>query len=87
MRAEDCGAVGFILYSPDIKIRYDIHVGSTREEIIHAYRKCPSIVYPESNDGEIGDWVYDIGYRKDWDNLVKFTYDENDRVISIRYYP
>lgn len=87
VRAEDCGAVGFILYSPDIKIRYDIHVGSTREEIIHAYRKCPSIVYPESNDGEIGDWLHDNGYRNFWDNSLVFTYDENNIVTSITYYP
>lgn len=86
-RAEDCGGVGFILYSPDIKIRYDIHVGSTRKEIIHAYRKCPSIVYPETNDGKIGDWLYDNGYRNFWDNSLHFTYDKNDVVTSITYYP
>lgn len=84
---EDCRSVGFILYSPDMKIRYDIHVGSSREEIIHAYRKCPSIVYPETNDGEIGDWLYDNGYRNYWYNYLGFTYDKNDVVTSIGYYP
>lgn len=87
VRAEDCGAVGFILYSPDLKIRQDIHVGSLRKQIIHAYRKCPSIVYPETNDGETGDWLYDNGYRNFWDNSLHFTYDENDMVTSITYYP
>lgn len=87
VRAEDCGAVGFILYSPDLKIRHDIHVGSLRKQIIHAYRKCPSIVYPETNDGETGDWLYDNGYRNFWDNSLHFTYDENDMVTSITYYP
>ena len=85
-RAEDCGGVGFILYSPDIKIRHDIHVGSSREEIIHAYRKCPSIAYPETNDGKIGNWLYDNGYRNFWDNSLHFTYDKNDVVTSITYY-
>ena len=85
--AEDCGEVGFVLYSPDLEIRHDIHVGSTREQIIHAYRKCPSIVYPETNGGEIGDWLYDNGYRNFWDNSLHFTYDEEDIVTSITYYP
>lgn len=85
--AEDCGGVGFVLYSPDLEIRHDIHVGSTREQIIHAYRKCPSIVYPETNGGEIGDWLYDNGYRNFWDNSLHFTYDEEDIVTSITYYP
>ena len=85
--AEDCGGVGFVLYSPDLEIRHDIHVGSTREQIIHAYRKCPSIVYPETNGGEIGDWLYDNGYRNFWDNSLHFTYDEENIVTSITYYP
>lgn len=87
VRAEDCKAVGFILYSPELKIRYDIHVGSTRDQIIHAYRKCPSIVYPETNGGEKGDWLYDNGYRNFWDNSLHFTYDEENIVTSITYYP
>lgn len=85
--AKDCEAVGFIIYSPDIEIRHDIHVGSTREEIIHAYRKCPSIVYPETDGDEIGDWLYDNGLRNWWENTLVFTYDENDIVTSISYYP
>ena len=71
--AEDCGGVGFVLYSPDLEIRHDIHVGSTREQIIHAYRKCPSIVYPETNGGEIGDWLYDNGYVEGFTNSVNNT--------------
>ena len=85
--AEDCCGVGFVLYSPDLEIRHDIHVGSTREQIIHAYRKCPSIVYPETNGGEKGDWLYDNGYRNFWDNSLHFTYDEENIVTSITYYP
>ena len=79
--------IGFRLYSPDLEIRHDIHVGSTREQIIHAYRKCPSIVYPETNGGEKGDWLYDNGYRNFWDNSLHFTYDEENIVTSITYYP
>lgn len=85
--AEDCCGVGFVLYSPDLEIRHDIHVGSTREQIIHAYGKCPSIVYPETNGGEKGDWLYDNGYRNFWDNSLHFTYDEENIVTSITYYP
>ena len=85
--AEDCCGVGFVLYSPDLEIRHDIHVGSTREQIIHAYRKCPSIVYPETDGDEIGDWLYDNGLRNWWENTLVFTYDENDIVTSISYYP
>lgn len=84
--AEDCTAQGFILLSPDIKLRWDVHVGSTREEIIHAYRKCPSINYPEANGDKMGDWVYDTGKPVVWINILYFTYDENDRVTSIRYF-
>ena len=36
---------GFELYSSGREIRRDIHVGSTREEIIAAYSKCESIDY------------------------------------------
>ena len=31
---------GFTIYSPKIKIRYDIHVGSTRQQIMNAYSEC-----------------------------------------------
>lgn len=88
-RVEDCEAVGFILYSPEMKIRYDIHVGSTRDQIIHAYRKCPTMTerYAEVNDEELGDSVYDTGISMAWENLLVFTYDENDIVTSITYYP
>lgn len=89
VRAEDCKAVGFILYSPELKIRYDIHVGSTRDQIIHAYRKCPTVTerYAEVNDIEIGDSVDDTGIPMAWENCLNFTYDENDIVTSIEYYP
>ena len=88
-RAEDCEAVGFILYSPDIEIRHDIHVGSTRKEIMHAYRKCPTMTerYAEVNNIEIGDSVDDTGIRMAWENCLNFTYDENDIVTTIEYYP
>ena len=89
VRAEDCGAVGFILYSPDLKIRHDIHVGSSRKQIIHAYRKCPTTTerYAEVNDEELGDSILDTGYHNAWENALYFTYDENDIVTSITYYP
>ena len=89
VRAEDCKAVGFILYSPELKIRYDIHVGSTRDQIIHAYRKCPTTTerYAEVNNEELGDSILDTGYRNAWENALHFTYDENDIVTSITYYP
>lgn len=85
--AEDCQGVGFIIYSPDMEIRYDIHVGSARKQIINAYRKCPSIVYPVTNEGEIGDWLYDNGMRNFWKNSLSFSYDRNDIVTAIEYYP
>ena len=87
--AEDCGGVGFVLYSPDIKIRHDVHVGSTREQIIHAYRKCPTMTeqYAEVNDEELGDSVFDVGYKNASRNYLQFMYDENDIVTSISYYP
>ena len=87
--AEDCGGVGFVLYSPDIKIRHDVHVGSTREQIIHAYRKCPTMTeqYAEVNDEELGDSVFDVGYKNASRNYLQFVYDENDIVTSIEYYP
>ena len=89
VRAEDCGAVGFILYSPDLKIRHDIHVGSSRKQIIHAYRKCPTMTerYAEVNDEELGDSVFDVGYKNASRNFLQFVYDENDIVTSIEYYP
>lgn len=82
----DCEACGFVLYSPEIKIRYDIHVGSTREQIIHAYEKCANIGFSESHGGKRGDSVRDTGGMNDWSNSLKFTYDENDVVTSITYY-
>lgn len=89
VRSEDCPGVGFILYSPDIEIRYDIHVGSARKQIIYAYRKCPSmsVRYAEVNDMELGDGVEDSGIPMSWDNSLTFTYDKNDFVTSIEYYP
>lgn len=89
VRAEDCKAVGFILYSPDLKIRHDIHVGSTRDQIINAYRKCPTMTkqYAEVNDEELGDSVFDVGYKNASRNFLQFVYDENDIVTSISYYP
>ena len=87
--AEDCCGVGFVLYSPDLEIRHDIHIGSTRDQIIHAYRKCPTVTerYAEVNDIEIGDSVDDTGIPMAWENCLNFTYDENDIVTSIEYYP
>lgn len=85
--AEDSKAVGFALYSPDIKIRRDIHVGSTRQQITRAYWKCPSLYYYETNHHEFGDHVYDIGIVNFWENGLDFTYDEKDIVTSIEYYP
>ncbi len=81
--------IGFRLYSPDLEIRHDIHVGSTREQIIHAYRKCPTTTerYAEVNNEEFGDSILDTGYRNAWENALHFTYDENDIVTSITYYP
>ncbi len=75
VRVEDCEAVGFILYSTEMKIRYDIHVGSTRDQIIHAYRKCPTMTerYAEVNDIEIGDSVDDTGIPMAWENCLNFT--------------
>lgn len=77
--AEDCKALGFALYSPDIKIRWDIHVGSTRRQIVHAYWKSPAF-----QGG--GDQFWD-GYINMWDNGLDFSYDENDMVTSIIYIP
>ena len=74
---------GFILYSEKRWIRWDIHVGSSREQIINAYRKCHAF----SNDEEPGNAYYDTGIRNAWINLVFFTYDENDIVTSIKYLP
>jgi len=88
----DYYCLGFKLYSPKIKIRRDIHVGSTREQIIKAYRKC-SIASVVDKDGSIvdkdeslGEAYYDTGTNR-WINLVEFEYDENDIVTAIRYLP
>lgn len=78
---------GFELYSPKMKIRWDIHVGSTREQIVHAYRKCPSINAWKINGETIGDSFCDTGVRNAWTNSLQFTYDENDIVTCIRYLP
>lgn len=74
---------GFAIYSEKRWIRWDIHVGSSREQIINAYRKCPQIL----DLGKIGTAYFDTGKRNEWVNLVLFTYDENDIVTSIRYIP
>ena len=86
---EDSTGFGIVLYSPNLKIRHDIHVGSTREQIIHAYRKCPTMTeqYAEVNDEELGDSVLDVGYKNASRNYLQFVYDENDIVTSIEYYP
>ena len=86
---EDSTGFGIVLYSPNLKIRHDIHVGSTREQIIHAYRKCPTMTeqYAEVNDEELGDSVFDVGYKNASRNYLQFMYDENDIVTSISYYP
>ena len=73
---------GFTLYSPKIKIRYDIHVGSTREEIINAYAECQ-----EYNDIEDLGCVYlDTGHANALADCVEFIYDENDVVTKIIFY-
>jgi len=73
---------GFKLYSPEIKIRSDIHVGSTREQIIKAYRKCRIV----DKNITLGEAYYDTGTNR-WINVVEFEYDENDVVTAIRYIP
>lgn len=78
---------GFELYSPKMKIRWDIHVGSTREQIVHAYRECPSLDAWRVNGYKEGDHVCDTGVRDAWTNSLEFTYDENDIVTCIRYLP
>ena len=78
---------GFELDSPKMKIRWDIHVGSTRKQIIHAYRECPSINWWRVNGDKKGDRVCDTGVRDSWRNALVFTYDENDIVTCIRYLP
>lgn len=78
---------GFELYSPDRKIRRDICVGSTREQIINAYRKCPSIDAWRINGWEKGDELWDSGGINNFANILEFEYDENDVVQRIRYYP
>ena len=78
---------GFELYSPDRKIRRDIHVGSTREEIINAYQKCPSIDYWERNGFEKGDKIWDCVDVNYFAHVLTFSYDENDIVTCIRYIP
>lgn len=78
---------GFELYSPEMKIRWDIHVGSTREQIVHAYRECPSLDAWRVNGYKEGDCVCDNGYKNHWRNSLEFTYDENDIVTCIRYLP
>lgn len=78
--------IGFEIYSPEIKIRHDIHVGSTREQIKKAYRKaCPNIS-EEYGPWKFGDSYYD-SIPNTWDNLLMFEYDENDVVTSIWYNP
>lgn len=78
---------GFELYNPKMKIRWDIHVGSTREQIVHAYRKCPSISGWYVRGEKEGDSLCDTGVRNAWTNSLRFTYDENDIVTCIRYLP
>lgn len=80
---DDYAGSGFTLYSSKYQIRRDIHVGSTREQILYAYRKCPSINYYSA----CGEELEDTGVRMAWTNVLEFTYDENDIVTSITYYP
>ena len=74
---------GFVLYSEKRWVRWDIHVGSSREQIINAYSKAHRIM----DIGGPGDAYWDTGYRNAWENHIEFIYDENDTVTSIRYYP
>ena len=78
---------GFYIVSPEIKIRHDIHVGSTKEQIINAYIMCPSLKYAEKNGYQYGEYVCDNGYRNDERNEIVFVYDESDKVIGILYHP
>ena len=75
--------LGFVLYSENRWLRWDIHVGSSREQIIHAYRKC----IPCTDDGELGNGYFNVGHRSPSETSVQFTYDENEVVTSIRCYP
>jgi len=77
---------GFELYSPKIKIRHDIHVGSTREQIKKAYRRaCPNIS-EEYGPWKLGDSYFD-SIPNSWNDALLFEYDENDIVTSIWYNP
>ena len=78
---------GFELYSPNRRIRKDIGVGSTREEIITAYRRCPSIEAWKNNGWKKGDELWDSGSINFFGNILEFEYDDNDIVQRIRYYP
>ena len=78
---------GFYITSPKITIRHDIRVGSTKQQIINAYKKCPSMKYAEKNGYQYGEYVCDNGYRNDTRNELVFVYDESDKVIGILYHP
>ena len=84
---DEYAGYGLTVHDPSYEIREDIHVGSTREQILHAYRKCPSIRGYISRDEEPGESLEDTGIRNGWENSLRFTYDENDVVTSITYCP
>lgn len=79
--------VGFELHDSSKKIRNDIHVGSSREQIIKAYENCPGIEAWKSNNCKKGDLLWDSGNINFFSNILEFEYDENDIVTKIRYYP
>lgn len=53
-----------------------IHVGSSREDVISAYSKATA-----AKGYELGEYYFDGG----WENTVIFTYDEEDNVKSIQF--
>lgn len=78
------------IYSPDIRLTKQVHVGSSRAQIIWAYKsatpdktKALGCAY---GDYRIIDWLFDnLGEANT--RYVEFIYDENDLVTEIHYYP
>ena len=76
---------GLEIVSPVYKLRSNVHVGSTREQIIQAYSHVTP-VKEEPNGGAYFDYRLDReNYGDVWTNYVEFEYDENDRVTKITY--
>ena len=74
--------LGFVLTSENRWLRWDVHVGSSREQVVQAYRGR----IPCTEDGERGNGYFDTRHRSLFETYVQFTYDENDIVTSIRCY-